>query len=218
MPTQPATSVPGFHSYPVETLAPADCYKLIAGSIVPRPIAWVSSIDADGVRNLAPFSFFNAVSAAPPVLMFCPAIREASEGLLPTKDTLENIRATGEFVVNIVSDETVEAMNATAAQLPPHVDEFLHAGLTPVACERVRAPRVGEAKVAFECRLRQIVEISREVMGGSLVLGDILCIHMREDVLGQNFRVLPEQLRAVGRLAGSGYAHTSDRFELRRPG
>lgn len=204
-------------SFETRSLTPMEIYKLLAGSVVPRPIAWVSSLDLNGVPNLAPFSFFTVASANPPVLCVCPAVREARDGLRPTKDTLENIRATGEFVVNIVSEETVEAMNQTAAQLPPEADEFEHAGLTPVPGESVRAPRVAEARVQMECRLRQIIEVSGEVMGGSIVLGEVLRFHISEAVLKPNFIVDPGELRAVGRMAGSGYVRTHDRFELKRP-
>jgi flavin reductase (DIM6/NTAB) family NADH-FMN oxidoreductase RutF len=204
-------------SFAAASLAPVEAYKLLSGSVVPRPIAWVSSLDADGVPNLAPFSFFTVVSANPPVVCFCPSVREAKNGMRATKDTLENIRTTGEFVVNIVSEETAEAMNQTAAQLPPEANEFAHACLTPIPGEQVRAPRVAEAKVQMECRLRQIVEVSAEVMGGSLVLGDVVRFHISDSVLEPDFHVAPEKLRAVGRMAGSGYVRTRDGFELQRP-
>ncbi len=204
-------------SFDAQSLTPMENYKLIAGSVVPRPIAWVSTVDAAGVANLAPFSFFTAASANPPVLCFCPSVREAKNGLRATKDTLENIRATGEFVVNIVSEETVEAMNQTAAQLPPEADEFVAAGLTAIAGELVRAPRVAEARVQMECRLLRIVEVSSLPMGGSLVLGEVVRFHVSDTVLEPGLHVAPEKLRAVGRMAGSGYVRTSDRFELERP-
>jgi flavin reductase (DIM6/NTAB) family NADH-FMN oxidoreductase RutF len=204
-------------SFAAEALAPLEVYKILAGSVVPRPIAWVSTVDAQGVANLAPFSFFTVASANPPVVCFCPSVREPRDGLRATKDTLENIRATGEFVVNIVSEETVEAMNQTAAQLPPEADEFAHAGLTAIPGEAVRAPRVGEAKVQMECRLRQILEVSAEVMGGSLVLGDVVRFHISEAVLAPGFHIAPEKLLAVGRMAGSGYIRTQDGFDLERP-
>ncbi len=204
-------------SFDTRSLTPMENYKLLAGSVVPRPIAWVSTVDAAGVANLAPFSFFTAASANPPVLCFCPSVREAKNGLRATKDTLENIRATGEFVVNIVSEETVEAMNQTAAQLPPEADEFAVTGLTAVPGEVVRAPRVGEARVQMECRLLRIVEVSALEMGGSIVLGEVVRFHVSDAVLEPGLRVSPEKLRAVGRMAGSGYVRTSDRFELKRP-
>lgn len=205
------------HSFQSSELEALECYKLLSGSIIPRPIAWVSTVDAEGNRNLAPFSFFTVVSAAPPVICFCPAVRAETERLRSTKDTLENIRATGEFVVNIVSDETVEAMNQTAAQLLPEQDEFVHASLTALDSDCVRAPRVAESKVQMECRLRQILDVSQEVMGGSIVLGDVVRFHISEKVLRPGLLIAPEELRAVGRLAGSTYCHTGERFDLTRP-
>lgn len=204
-------------SFSAADLSPTENHKLLAGSVVPRPIAWVSTVDTNGVRNLAPYSWFTAVSANPPVVCFCPALREAKDGLRATKDTLENVRAVGEFVVNIVSDETVEAMNQTAAQLPPKEDEFLRAGVTAVPSEMVRPPRVEEAKVQMECRLRQIVEISGLVGGGSIVLGEVVRFHINDAVLGPGFHIVQAELRAVGRMAGATYVHTSDRFDLERP-
>ena len=198
-------------------IAPGDTYKLLAGTVVPRPIAFVSSRDAQGVLNLAPFSFFNAVCANPPVICFASAVREAKNGLAAFKDTLANIEATGEFVVNIVSDEIVDAMNQTAAQVPPEVDEFALAGLTPLASEAISVPRVAEAKVQMECRLLQVLPVSTLPMGASLVLGQVVRIHVSEAVLGERFHIDSAELRAVGRMAGSEYVHTSDRFELERP-
>ncbi len=200
------------------SLTPMDNYKLLSGSVVPRPIAWISTVDAAGVRNLAPYSFFNAVCGNPPVICFCPAIREKTEQLREIKDTLANVRATGEFVVNIVSDALAERMNQTAAQLPPEADEFEAAGLTAVPGQHVRAPRVGEAPVQMECRLRQIVEISTLPGGSSLVLGEVVCWHIRDEVWREGMHVLPEALDAVGRMAGATYVRTRDRFDLRRPG
>ena len=199
------------------SLSPGDNYKLLSGSIVPRPIAWVSTVDANGARNLAPYSFFTAVCANPPVVCFCPGVREDKNGLHATKDTLENIRATGEFVVNIVSEPLAEAMNRTAAQVPPSEDEFTLAGLTALPGELVRAPRVAEARVQMECRLRQIVEVSTLPQGGCIVLGEVLRFHVADEVLESGLHILPEKLRAVGRMAGADYVRTMDRFALERP-
>jgi flavin reductase (DIM6/NTAB) family NADH-FMN oxidoreductase RutF len=190
-----------------------DIYKLMVGSIVPRPIALVSSVDERGVRNLAPFSYFTACSSNPPVVVFCPILRPVPP---MAKDTLRNILATREFVVNIVSEEFVERMNATAAQVGPEVDEFELSGLTPIASEVIKPARVGESHVHMECRLRQVVQVSDQPGGGSLVLGEVLRFHVREDLI-ENFRIDPDKLRAVGRMAGSTYVRTSDRFELERP-
>ncbi len=196
---------------------PQDIYKLLVGSVVPRPIAFVSSMDAEGVRNLAPFSFFTVASANPPIVCFCPMIRgNAANSLPPTKDTLRNILATREFVVNIVSEEFAVQMNACSAELPPEVDEFMVSGLTPLASDLVRPPRVAESHVQMECRLRQVVHVSTGPLGGSLVLGEVLRFHVREALLN-NFRVDPEKLHAIGRMAGSTYARTRDRFDMERP-
>ncbi|HXX64732.1 MAG TPA: flavin reductase family protein [Bacteroidota bacterium] len=188
-------------------------YRLMTGLIVPRPIAFVSTLSADGIRNLAPFSFFTAISANPPVACFAPMVR-GSDGT--TKDTLHNIEATGEFVINVVSEEIAEQMNATSAEFPPEVDEFGISGLTPVESTLVRAPRVKEAKASMECRLFEIVTVSRKPLGGSLVLGEIVCFHV-EDSLFHDFSVDPAGLRAFGRMGGSTYSRTTDRFELQRP-
>ncbi|MHB8301577.1 MAG: flavin reductase family protein [Acidobacteriaceae bacterium] len=196
---------------------PRDIYKLLVGSVVPRPIAFVSSMDAHGVRNLAPFSFFTVASANPPIVCFCPMARGAgNSNLLSSKDTLRNIIATREFVVNIVSEEFASQMNACSAELPPEVDEFEVSGLTPLPSEMVRPPRVAESHVQMECRLQQVVHASTEPLGGSLVLGLVLRFHVRESLL-DNFRIDPDKLHAIGRMAGSTYARTTDRFELERP-
>lgn len=196
---------------------PQDIYKLLVGSVVPRPIAFVSSMDAEGIRNLAPFSFFTVASANPPVVCFCPMMRGgAANSLPPTKDTLRNIIATREFVVNIVSEEFAAEMNACSAELTADVDEFLVSGLTPLASDLVRPPRVAESHVQMECRMQQIVHVSTEPFGGSLVLGEVLRFHVR-DFLLDNFRIDPDKLHAIGRMAGSTYSRTRDRFDMERP-
>jgi flavin reductase (DIM6/NTAB) family NADH-FMN oxidoreductase RutF len=193
-------------------------YKLMTGAIVPRPIAFVSSLDERGVRNLAPFSFFNGVSAAPPVVMFSAAVRreDTKRGLGPHKDTLLNVIATKEFVINVVTEEMAEKMNLTSAQVPPHVDEFELAGLTPLASELVKPPRVAESPVQMECRLRQIVEISEQIHGSSIVLGDVLRFHVSEQVV-EDYRIDAGKLAAIGRMGGPTYVRTRDRFDLKRP-
>lgn len=196
---------------------PQDTYKLLIGAVVPRPIAFVSSIDAHGLRNLAPFSFFTVASANPPIVCFCPMVRGANEiGLPTTKDTLRNILATREFVLNIVSEDFAEKMNACSGDYPPEVDEFTVSGLTPIDSELVRPPRVAESQVQMECRLEQVIHVSTEPLGGSLVLGEVLRIHIRDSLL-DGFRIDPDKLRAIGRMAGSTYVRTTDRFEMERP-
>jgi flavin reductase (DIM6/NTAB) family NADH-FMN oxidoreductase RutF len=188
-------------------------YKLMIGSIVPRPIAFVSTISAEGIRNLAPFSFFTGVCANPPVVCFCPVVR-ASDGR--RKDTLQNIESTREFVVNIVSEEFAAQMNLCSADFAPEVDEFQVSGLTPVASDLVKPPRVGESHIQMECRLLQVVEVSPEPLGGSIVLGQVLRFHV-DSALFEDFRIDPDKLQAIGRMGGPTYTRTADRFDMPRP-
>ncbi len=192
-------------------------YKIMTGIIVPRPVALVSSVDRDGVANLAPFSFFCGVGSAPPTLLFCPALR-AQKGADAghRKDTLRNVEVTGEFVVNVVSDAIATAANATAAEVPPEVDEFALSGLTPVASLAVRPPRVAESPAQMECRLMQVIYTSRQPGGGVIVLGEIVRFHVRADLVNE-FRVDPAGLDAVGRMAGNTWVRTRERIELIRP-
>lgn len=197
--------------------APADIYKLMIGMIVPRPIAFVSSMDENGALNLAPFSFFMGCSADPPVICFVAAHRA---GPRPAKDTLTNILATKEFVVNVVSEEIAGKMNATSAEVAPEVDEFALAGLTPLASELVRPPRVAESHAHMECRLRQTVPISNAAGATNMVIfGDVLRFHVDEAVLEHPgaHKIDPEKLKAIGRMGGPTYTRTRDRFDLVRP-
>lgn len=192
-----------------------DNYKLLIGCITPRPIAWVSTVSDDGALNLAPFSFFNGVCAKPPTLLFCPTAR-GSDGA--KKDTLRNIEATGEFVVNVVTEDTLLAMNETAGEYPPEVSEFEKAGLTPSPSVVVKPPRVLESPVSMECKLNQIIRIGDGGVGsGNVVIGTIVYFHVREDVYDEG-RILTAQLKPVGRLAGAAYCTTTQNvFDLERP-
>ena len=199
-------------------LSAQDTYKLLAGSILPRPIAFVSTVDERGVRNLAPFSFCTVASANPPIVVFCPMVRPANAKHLPsTKDTLHNISVTKEFVLNIVSEEFVGKMNETAAEVEPGVDEWALSGLTAVPSEVVKPARVGESRIQMECRLVQLVIASDKPLGGTLVLGEVLRFHVADEVIDDHFRIDPDKLNAVGRMAGAAYARTRDRFDLERP-
>ncbi len=189
-------------------------YKLMIGSIVPRPIGWVSTIDADGQHNLAPFSFFNAVCANPPTILFCPMIRVSDQ---QHKDTLRNVRETGQFVINIVTEATADAMNITATEFAHDVDEFAAAGLTPLPSERVRAARVAESPIHYECELTQIVEIGAGVGSGSIVIGRVVLMHMRDDLLIDGDKIDLAALQPIGRLAGNSYTRVTDLFDLARP-
>jgi flavin reductase (DIM6/NTAB) family NADH-FMN oxidoreductase RutF len=212
-------------AFPFLTFDPAqqsilESYKLMTGLIVPRPVALVSTIDANGVPNVAPFSFFCGVGANPPTVLFCPSLRSAPkpEDGRPDdrKDTLRNIEQTGEFVINIVSDGLASAANATASEVGPEVDEFLLAGLTAIPSEAVRAPRVAESPAQFECKLMQIVFTGQGSGAGVVVLGEIVRFHVRPDLFA-NFRIDAAKLDAVGRMAGNTWVHTRERFELERP-
>ncbi len=181
-------------------------YKITIGAILPRPIAWVSTVDAHGQPNLAPFSFFTVASTDPLTLIFCP--QESEQG---KKDTLHNIEVTREFVVNIPNEETAVAMNLTATPFPTGESEFEHAGLTPAASTSVQAPRVAEAPVAFECTVQQIVTVG----SGAAVFGEVQSIYLRDDVY-RDERIDLEALKPIGRLAGSSYVRITDVFELKR--
>ena len=187
----------------------ADVYKLMIRTIVPRPIAWISTISRDGVRNIAPFSFFTGITTDPPTVCFAPARKPGGV----KKDTLSNVEATGEFVVNVVSEDLAEAMNETATDYPPEVDEFERAGLTPVESELVAPPRIGESPVQMECRLHSTVAVGDT--GGILVIGRVVMFHIDRRVLADG-KVDAGLLKAVGRLGGQEYCRTADRFVLER--
>jgi flavin reductase (DIM6/NTAB) family NADH-FMN oxidoreductase RutF len=189
-------------------------YKLLIGSIVPRPIGWISTVDAQGRANLAPFSFFNAVCANPAHVLFCPNVRGTDSGM---KDTLLNVRETGEFVVNIVTEELAEAMNITSTEFPPEVDEFAAAGLQRQASVTVRPPRVAESPIHFECRVAHLIDIGPQPGGGSVVIGQVLHVHLDEQILLEGDKIDLGRLRPIGRLAGASYCRVSDLFELPRP-
>src|SRR5581483_3932725 len=176
-------------------------YKLLIGTVVPRPIAFVSTLSPEGVPNLAPFSFFNVICANPPVVSFACGVRE------PPKDTLANVRATGEFVINIVTEEIAERMNLTSGEYDAAVNEFAVSGLTPMASELVRPPAVHESPVNMECKVLQIIDVSVQPLGGSLVIGEVVRFHVDRAIF-ENFRIDPDKLRAIGRMGGSGYTRT----------
>ncbi|PSQ49165.1 flavin reductase [Halobacteriales archaeon SW_6_65_15] len=185
-------------------------YRTLAGAVVPRPIAWVSTTDPEGVDNLAPYSFFNVVAVDPPVVMFAPVDdSDSPEGL---KDTPRNVRETGEFVVNVVTESVAEAMNETSATLSPGESEFDRADLTRAASRVVAPPRVAESPVAFECSLYEMLDVG----DSSMVLGGVEWVHMDDDVTTDG-KLDVQKLDAVGRLSGSLYATTENRFSMERP-
>ena len=194
-------------------LKPRDAYALLISVILPRPIAWVSTLSADGRGNLAPFSFFQGVTANPPTLLFVVAnTRDGSK-----KDTLRNVEATREFTVNLVPFALAEAMNATSASLPHGESEFERFGVRSAPSARVKPPRVADSPVALECVLDRIVTVGEGQLAGNVVFGRILHAHVDDAVLGADGRPDPAKLDLIGRLGGEGYVRTRERFDLRRP-
>jgi len=193
-----------------DELPARDAYRLLISVVVPRPIAWVSTIGADGTPNLAPFSFFNGVGGVPPIVMFSVGQRRGAP-----KDTLRNVHETGEFVINLVSQELAEPMNQTAGEWPYEVNEFDLTGIETVASVDVRPPRVAAAPVAMEGRVTQLVPV--EGTHSTMVLGRVLRYHLREGLLRPDGLVDATLLRPVARLGGDEYATLGDVFSMTRP-
>lgn len=186
-------------------------HRLYLSFIQPRPIAFVSTVGAEGTPNLAPFSFYNMISANPPVVVFCPAINRQGK----PKDTLANIRATGEFVIATVSESIAERMNVCSTEFEQTVSEFERSGLTAMPARKVGAFLVKESPVNIECRLRQVVSLGDEPGGGQAVFGDILAVHVDADIMTlEDMTCDAAKLQAVGRMGGALYARTRDRFSL----
>ena len=190
-----------------------EAHKLMIGSIIPRPIALVSTISKEDRVNLAPFSYFNGVCSKPPTIVFCPA-RRGWDG--KEKDTLVNIRETEEFVVNIVSESFAEKMVACSTDFDPDIDEYEISNLSKINSKKIRPPRVEEAKISFECTLNQIVEIGDGGAGsGFIVIGTIVLFHV-DDSVYDNGKIKLQNLNPLGRLAGNSYSRTKDTFEIIR--
>lgn len=195
-------------------LAPRERYAWMIDIITPRPIAWVSTTSADGRTNLAPFSFFQGVCAQPPTLLFVGANDRTGK----KKDTIVNIEQVPEFVVCVVPHALGAAMNQTAAALPHGESEFERFGIAAAASTRVKPPRVANSPVALECRLDRIVQVGEGPLAGNLVLGQIVCAHVSEEVLNTDGRIDPAKLDLIARMGGDLYARTTERFSLSRPG
>ena len=201
----------------------SELYGILLNSVAPRPIAWVSTLSAAGQPNLAPFSFFNVLCVDPPLLGFSPGMRQSKHADPPPaephagpKDTLRNIRETKEFVVNIVTYELLHPMNITSGEYDPSVNEFELAKVTPVPSTLVRPARVAESPVSFECKLHQILDFSPAPTSGSLVIGEIVSIHM-DDAQIKDGKLDRNSLDLIGRMGGIQYTRTTDRIELARP-
>ena len=200
-------------------LSHSDLYSILLNSVAPRPIAWVSTISASGEHNLAPFSFFNVVCVDPPLLAFAPGLRRPKSTQTTygdAKDTLRNVRETREFVVNIVTYELREAMNLTSGEYEASVNEFELAKVTPQPSKIVRPPRVAESPVNFECKLHQILDFSTAPTSSSLVIGEIVSIHINDAYLKEG-RLDRNLLDLIGRMGGLQYTRTTQRFEMVRP-
>ena len=185
-------------------------YRLMISIVVPRPIAWTSTISADGVLNAAPFSYFQALSSKPPTVMISVGRRRGGAA----KDTRSNIEATREFVVNLVSEGSGVRMVRTSVDYPPEVSEFAEAGLTPVPSTKVRPPRIGESAVSLECRLDRVLDVGTS----GVCIGEVLAIHIRDDVLAADGTVDPWKLRPLARLGGTSYAPLREIVEITADG
>jgi len=193
-----------------QVLHPRETYRLLTSLVVPRPIAWVSTISANDVPNLAPFSFFNAVAGSPPTVMI--SVGKRSGGL---KDTLRNLQETGEFVVNLAGQGLAQALNISSASVDYGVDEFELAGLEKAASVKVRPPRVAQAAAALEARVTQMVPVTGSAY--TMVLGQVVYYHIREELLDPEGWVNAVKLDPLLRLGGSQYAHLGKVFEMPRP-
>ena len=188
-------------------------YKLLNGAIVPRPIAWVSTVSEEGIHNLAPFSWFNAVAVQPPTVAFSVGLDDLDRGF---KDTYVNLTASGECVVNIVSAAAASAMNVCGTAFDPATDEFVEAGVTPIASELVRPMRVQESPVQLECKLHQVVTLENEKGRNDLMICSVLRIHVNESVYLGDYKIDPDKLQAVGRMGGTVFARTRETFTMER--
>ena len=188
-------------------------HKLMIGSIVPRPIALVSTISKDCIKNLAPFSYFNGVCSKPPTIMFAPA-RRGWDGR--EKDTLKNIKETKEFSINLVSESFVEQMIACSTDFDPEIDEFYISKLTPLSSKKIKPPIVKESKISFECILNKIVTVgNKEAGAGFIVIGEIILFHIDDEIFN-NGHIDLNTFNPIGRLAGNFYTRPTNNFEIYR--
>lgn len=190
-----------------------DVYQFLTSVVTPRPIAWVTTVSPAGIVNLAPFSFFNAFGANPPVVVFSPTLTRAGA----KKDTLKNVEATGEFVVHAATADFADKVNLSAKELPPEESEVELVGLLTTPSARVKPPRLAEAAVALECVVRQIIPVGTGPIAANLVIGEVVVMHISDAVLGESGKPDPRKLRTVARLGAEFWCHTSDLFEMKRP-
>lgn len=191
----------------------AEAYRWLASTVTPRPIAWVSTLSSDGVPNLAPFSFFQVICEDPPTLLV--NVAHQADGRL--KDTAQNAGDTGELVIHLVSRTHAEIMNATAATLEPRASEFDHAHIATVPSARIKPVRIADAAVAYECEMAEIKPYPADNPRWSLIFARVLVAHIDDSMLADARHIDIGKLDTVGRLGGSDYATTRDRFALKRP-
>lgn len=190
-----------------------EVYKMLVGVVTPRPIAWVTSQDPEGRVNLAPFSFFNAFGANPPVVVFSPTLRRDGS----RKDTLRNVEATGEFVLNAAVESLAEKVNFSSKELPYGQSEVDLTGLSLLPSLKVKPPRIAETPVNLECKVLQIIPIGKGPIAANLVIGEVVVFHVDERVLDDRGRVDPQKLATIARLGGDYYCRTTELFEMKRP-
>ena len=187
-------------------------YKLLTGTVIPRPIGWVSTIDNNGINNLAPFSFFNVVSEDPPHVMFS-TVRTGNKN----KDTLNNILDNKQFVVNLVTEEVVVQMNTTSQSVTSDIDEFELAGVTPINAIYIKPKRIKESLVHFECEMVHHYFIENHQNGGAcIIIGKIITMHIDDTILMENYRINLDKYKPVARLAGSNYSKLGEIFSIKR--
>ncbi|GIV36064.1 MAG: flavin reductase [Cyclobacteriaceae bacterium] len=200
------------HEIPVQQV-----HALLLGAVSPRPIAFVSSMDKEGRVNLSPFSFFNVFSANPPILIFSPA-RKGRDGTV--KDTFLNVTEIPEAVINVVNFSIVHQASLASAEYPRGINEFEKAGLTAVPSKVVRPPRVAESPVNLECRINQVIELGKSGGAGNLVICEVLLMHIKDEILGEDGKIDPFKADAVARMGGDWYcrANGAALFRLPQPG
>ena len=187
-------------------------YKILTGAIIPRPIGWISSVGLDGVLNIAPFSYFNAVGDDPPHIMF-----SASRSNNTIKDTLKNVLETKQFVANMVTENLVEQMNMTAHPIPAHESEFELAGLTPEPSLKIKPPRIKESPIAMECELVHHYTLEDNKFGGSTILiGRVVLFHIDKNIISEDFHINLDTYKPVARLAGANYSKLGEIFSIKR--
>ncbi|TMN94134.1 flavin reductase family protein [Pseudoalteromonas sp. S558] len=187
-------------------------YSYLVGGISPRPIAWVSTLSSEGVANIAPYSFFTVASCNPPVL----SVTQVNPSNNKDKDTLNNLLVTKECVVNIVSHDLIEQMNQSGANYSSEISEFDAANISQTSSQLVHAPSVTDSKIKFECRLREVITISKETGGGKIMLLDVIGINIDDEVLVNGY-IDPTRSNTVGKMGGDYFSTTKDKFVLKRP-